>query len=164
VIAVGRRVTAVLCRAAVLVALPALVTAQELSVPALRVGSGAETVDIDGRLNEVAWTSAPMSDAFAQTDPGEGMTPSFRTTLRVLAGRNALVIGIVCEDPAPRGIVSYSVRRDAGLGQEDSLKIVLGPFRDGRSGYVFAVNPRGARYDAVINAGAENENSDWDVF
>ena len=94
-----------------------------------------------------------MSDAFAQTDPGEGQPATFRTSVRVLASRNALVIGIVCEDPQPSGIVSYSVRRDAGLGQEDSLKIVLGPFRDGRSGYVFAVNPRGARYDAVINAG-----------
>ena len=148
--------------AAALVALPAAVAARETPVPALRVGSGAETIDVDGQLNEAAWSAAPMSDAFAQTDPGEGLPPSFRTTLRVLAGRNELIIGIVCEDPQPSGIVSYSVRRDAGLGQEDSLKIVLGPFRDGRSGYVFAVNPRGARYDAVINAGAENENADWD--
>ncbi len=152
---------AVMC-AAVLVALPALAAGQDTPVPELRVGSGADTIDVDGQLNEAAWSTAPMSDAFAQTDPGEGLPPSFRTTVRVLAGRNELVIGIVCEDPQPGGIVSYSVRRDAGLGQEDSLKIVLGPFRDGRSGYVFAVNPRGARYDAVINAGAENENSDWD--
>ena len=152
----------VVCRAAVLVALPALAAGQETPVPALRVGSGSDTIDVDGQLNEAAWSAAPLSDAFAQTDPGEGLPPSFRTTVRVLAGRNELVIGIVCEDPQPAGIVSYSVRRDAGLGQEDSLKIVLGPFRDGRSGYVFSVNPRGARYDAVINAGAENENSDWD--
>ena len=141
---------------------PAPIAAQEATVPALRVGTGAETVDVDGQLNEAAWSTAALSDAFAQTDPREGLPASFRTTVRVLADRNELVIGVVCEDPQPGGIVSYSVRRDAGLGQEDSLKIVLGPFRDGRSGYVFAVNPRGARYDAVINAGAENENADWD--
>ena len=82
--------------------------------------------------------------------------------MRVLAGTNALVIGIVCEDPHPSGIVSFSVRRDAALGQEDHVRVVLGPFRDGRSGYVFAVNPSGARYDGVINAGGENENADWD--
>jgi hypothetical protein len=40
--------------------------------------------------------------------------------------------------------------------------VVLGPFRDGRSGYVFAVNPSGARYDALINPGGETENPDWD--
>ena len=158
----GGYVRRALAGAVVLLVFPTLAFAQAPVVPSLRVGSGAETIDVDGQLNEAAWSTAPMSDAFAQTDPGEGLPPSFRTTLRVLAGRNALVIGIVCEDPQPGGIVSYSVRRDAGLGQEDSLKIVLGPFRDGRSGYVFSINPRGARYDAVINAGAENENSDWD--
>ncbi|MBI4888789.1 MAG: hypothetical protein HY824_16950 [Acidobacteria bacterium] len=42
------------------------------------------------------------------------------------------------------------------------MRVVLGPFLDGRSGYVFAVNPRGARYDAIINPGGENENADWD--
>jgi hypothetical protein len=149
-------------RAAVLVALPALAASQDIPVPALRVGSGADTIDVDGQLNEAAWSAAPMSDAFAQTDPGEGLLPTFRTTLRVLAGRNALVIGIVCEDPQPAGIVSYSVRRDAALGQEDHLRIALGPFLDGRSGYMLAVNPRGARYDAVINASADQENADWD--
>ena len=152
----------VVFQAAVLSALPVLAAAQDTPVPALRVGSGADTIDVDGQLNEAAWSAAPMSDAFAQTDPGEGLPPSFRTTLRVLAGRNGLVIGIMCEDPQPGGIVSYNVRRDAGLGQEDSIKIAIGPFRDGRSGYTFAVNPRGARYDAIINAGGENENSDWD--
>jgi len=29
---------------------------------------------------------------------------------------------------------------------------------DGRSGYVLAVNPSGARYDALINPGGEGEN------
>ncbi len=33
---------------------------------------------------------------------------------------------------------------------------------DGRSGYVFAVNPGGARYDGLIEPGGENENADWD--
>ena len=61
-----------------------------------------------------------------------------------------------------RDIVSFSVRRDAVLDSEDHVRIVLGPFADGRSGYVFAVNPSGARYDALINPGGESDNPDWD--
>jgi hypothetical protein len=110
----------------------------------------------------LAWTSTEASDAFAQSDPGEGSAPTFRTIVRVLASEHALVIGIQCDDPDPDGIVSYSVRRDAALGQEDHIRIALGPFLDGRSGYVFAINPRGARYDGVINAGGESENAEWD--
>lgn len=140
---------------------PALVCAQDGSPPVLRAGSGAETVRVDGILREPAWSVAHTVDAFAQTDPREGAPPTFRTAVRVLAGRNAVIIGIVCDDD-PDGIVSFSVSRDAGLQSEDHIRIVLGPFRDGRSGYVFAVNPSGARYDGVINPGGENENAEWD--
>jgi hypothetical protein len=35
-------------------------------------------------------------------------------------------------------------------------------FLDGRSGYVFALNPSGARYDGLINPGGESDNVDWD--
>jgi hypothetical protein len=37
--------------------------------------------------------------------------------------------------------VSFSVRREAPLDTEDHVRVVLGPFMDGRSGYVFAFGP-----------------------
>src|SRR4029453_7666431 len=86
------------------------------------------------------------------------------TRVRVLADPQAIVIGIVCEETDPSRIVSFSVRRDAVLNAEDHLRIVLGPFADGRSGYVFAVNPSGARYDSLINPGGESDNPDWDAI
>jgi len=130
--------------------------------PTLRAGSLTSTLTIDGRLNEPAWASAESTDAFRQTDPVEGAPPTARTVVRVLADTRALVIGIVCEEPDPSGIVSFSVRRDADLESEDHVRVVLGPFADGRSGYVFAVNPSGARYDGLIKPGGESENPDWD--
>ena len=117
---------------------------------------------MDGVLDETDWTQAPAADAFTQADPREGAPPSGRTIVRVLAGPNAIVIGVVCEDPDPSRIVSFSVRRDAALASEDHVRIVIGPFLDGRSGYVFAVNPSGARYDGLINPGGETDNPDWD--
>ena len=136
--------------------------AQEAQPPVLQVGALPDSLSVDGVLDEAAWMSAPAADAFTQTDPAEGAMPSARTTVRVLAGAKALAIGIVCDDPNPNGIVSFSVRRDAPLTNEDHVRIVLGPFLDGRSGYVFAVNPSGARYDGLINPGGDNENADWD--
>ncbi len=92
----------------------------------------------------------------------EGALPSARTIVRMLAGTKAIAVGIVCDDPNPSGIVSFSVRRDAPLSSEDHVRVVLGPFLDGRSGYVFAVNPSAARYDALINPGGETENAERD--
>jgi hypothetical protein len=135
---------------------------QDGAPPTLRVGTLNGSVHIDGVLDEGEWTQAEAVDAFTQTDPVEGAPPTGRTIVRVLAGTKALVIGIVCDDPDPSGIVSFSVRRDATLNSEDHLRVVLGPFLDGRSGYVFSVNPSGARYDALINPGGESDNPDWD--
>jgi hypothetical protein len=138
------------------------VSAQEQSLPTLRAAVLTAEVSIDGRVDEAAWSDADATDAFTQTDPREGAAPSARTVVRVLADAKALVIGVVCDETDPSGIVSFSVRRDAMLNSEDHVRVVLGPFRDGRSGYVFAVNPSGARYDALINPGGETENPDWD--
>ena len=127
----------------------------------LRAAPGADTIAIDGVLSESAWAAAEAGDAFAQTEPREGTEPSVRTTVRVLVGQSVLVIGIQCEDD-PARIVSFSVSRDAAMQAEDHVRIVLGPFLDGQSGYVFAVNPRGARYDSLITSGGDSENIEWD--
>jgi hypothetical protein len=136
--------------------------AQPAAPPELRAGTLDVAHSIDGRLDEAAWASAGVIDAFTQADPREGAPASARTTVRVLAGPKALIIGIDCEQPPGVGVVSFNVRRDAGLTQEDHVRLVLGPFMDGRSGYVFALNPSGARYDGIVNPGGENDNAEWD--
>jgi MFS family permease len=154
-----------LTRSAVIVALlvtgAASASAQDAS-PSLRVGPLPPTIVIDGLLAEPVWESAASIEDFRQTDPVEGAPASARTHVRVLADAHSIVIGIVCDEADPASIVSFSVRRDAVLTSEDHIRIVLGPFADGRSGYVFAVNPTGARYDAIINPGGESDNPDWD--
>lgn len=142
---------------------PAIATPQtQTTRPTIRAGALTGALTIDGALDEPAWQSAESIDRFIQTDPAEGAPATGRTTVRVLADSKTVVVGILCDEPDPSGIVSFSVRRDAALASEDHIRIVLGPFRDGRSGYVFSVNPSGARYDALINPGGESENPDWD--
>jgi Domain of unknown function (DUF5916) len=146
----------------VLAAVPVAVWAQTVTAPELRAGTLEPGHAIDGRLEEAGWAAAAVVDAFTQSDPREGEAASGRTTVRVLAGPKAMVVGIECEQPDGVAQVSYSVRRDAPLTQEDHLSVILGPFMDGRSGYVFAVNPSGARYDGIINPGGESDNPEWD--
>ncbi|MCX6543887.1 MAG: DUF5916 domain-containing protein [Acidobacteria bacterium] len=130
--------------------------------PSLRVGVLPADLHLDGVLNEPAWTNAPAIDNLTMTEPKEGATPTGRTRVQVLASPRAIVFGIVCEDPDPRGIVSYTRQRDGSMSSEDHIEIVLDTFRDGRSGYTFWVNPSGARYDALINPGGGDVNSNWD--
>ncbi|MGE5199569.1 MAG: DUF5916 domain-containing protein [Rhodospirillaceae bacterium] len=119
-------------------------------------------IRLDGRLDEPAWQQAPTIDNLTMSEPTPGAAPTGRTVVRVLADRKGLVIGVRCEDPDPAGIVSFTKARDGSLQNEDHVTIVLDTFRDGRSGYVFAVNPGGARYDALVKPGGESEDANWD--
>lgn len=123
---------------------------------------GAENVRLDGVLDEAEWSAAEVTSSMTMLEPTEGIVPTLATRIRVLVGAREIVIGVECADPNPGGIVSYSKARDSRLSREDHVKIVLDTFLDGRSGYVFAVNPTGARYDALVTDRGERENSNWD--
>jgi hypothetical protein len=81
----------------------------------------------------------------------------------VLVTANAVVFGVTALDPEPAGIVGFSRARDADLADEDHVRLVLDTFLDGRSGYVFAVNPNAARYDALVSERGESADARWDA-
>jgi len=137
-----------LCVFTFMAAFPGTLLAQG-APPSLRAGAITGHITIDGRLTEADWQSSEVIDDLRQTDPIEGAAATARTRVQVLADSRSLIIGIVCDEPDPSNIVSFSVSRDAVLTAEDHVRVVLGPFADGRSGYVFAVNPTGARYDGL---------------
>jgi hypothetical protein len=131
--------------------------------PALRVAPLRGPIRLDGRLDEAAWAAADSIATLTEIEPREGAVPARRTVVRVLGGAGEIVIGVRAEDPEPERIVSFARERDAVLANEDHVKLVLDTYLDGRSGYVFAVNPNGARYDALVAGQGEGENADWDA-
>src|SRR5829696_5565980 len=152
---------------AVASAIPASVLAQAAAFPVtrprLRAAPSQGVVRIDGRLDERAWAGADSAE-LVQVEPREGAPPEGRTVVRVLAMTDAIVMGIRADDPDAGRLVSFSRQRDASLEDEDHVKLVLDSYGDGRSGYVFAVNPNGARYDALVTDEGEGENADWDAI
>lgn len=146
----------------VCLAVPAVDAQAQESAPTLAAGRRATALRLDGRLNEPDWETAPVSSAFTMVEPTEGGAPTFATSIRVLTDDHHIIFGIEAFDDEPARIVSYSKARDSELRSEDHVKIVLDTFLDGRSGYVFAVNPSGARYDALVADRGEHESDDWD--
>jgi hypothetical protein len=114
-------------------------------------------------MDEPDWQNAPVLDNFLTTEPVEKGAPSYKTEARVLANEKMIVIGIECEDSHPDAIVRFSKLRDTDISNEDHVKLVLDPFLDGQSGYIFAVNSLSARYDALVSNRGESENKDWDA-
>jgi hypothetical protein len=136
---------------------------QPNDIPSLRVGVATGPVHIDGHLTESFWARADSIANLTQIEPIERSAPSGRTVVRVVATSDAIIIGIRADDPEPERLRSFARERDAVLTNEDHIKLVLDTYRDGRSGYVFAVNPNGARYDALVANQGESENANWDA-
>jgi hypothetical protein len=122
----------------------------------------ADTIRIDGRLDEAGWQATTPLSRFVQREPIEGGEPSEETEIRVLFTETALYIGAVCHDRSPREIIATQLSRDADLDVDDRLTIVLDPFFDHRNGFFFQVNAAGARADGQVSNNAESLSRDWD--
>ncbi len=131
-------------------------------LPGLSAGTLEDVFTLDGRLDEPAWAAAPGIANLTMVDPSQGGQPTGRTEIKILAGSGAVVFGVRCFDPEPAGIVTFTKERDGDFSSEDHILFVLDPFRDGRSGYVFSVNPGGARFDALVEPGGEGVDRNWD--
>ena len=121
---------------------------------------------IDGFLDEEAWSHArPISD-FLQQDPVEGATPTEPTEIRILFDDRALYIGAMFWDSNPAGILAHQLERNAGLGTDDRFMWILDTFGDGRTGYFFEINPAGLMGDGLIGGGGGGGggglNKRWD--
>jgi hypothetical protein len=137
-------------------------SAADESRPRLVAGALPEALRLDGLLDEPAWAAAAAASDLVMVEPREGDAATGRTIVKALAGPSALVFGVRCQDPDPAGIVSFTKERDGDFEFEDHVILVIDPFQDGRSGYVFAVNPGGARLDALVEPGGEDVDSSWD--
>lgn len=139
-----------------------LAYSQEFIRPSHAVGKIIDEIKLDGDLSEKSWQDAPLLTDLRTTVPVEGGTPTGITEVRILAEPKNIYFGIICHDPNPSGIVSFSKLRDVDLENEDHIRIVLDPSLDGQSGYIFSVNPNAARYDALVSNRGESENKNWD--
>jgi Domain of unknown function (DUF5916) len=135
----------------------------------LRAGTPADSPRrVNGRLDDPAWARADSVE-LTEIEPRQGAVPAERTVVRVMVTADVILVGIRCDDPDPTHLIAYARERDSDLSNEDHVRVVFDPFMNGRSGYVFAVNPNGARYDALItdqgqqrSSGRENPN--WDTI
>ncbi len=149
-------------------------TGEHADAPALRAlrleAREADPIRLDGRLDEPAWARAPVASGFRQREPREGAPASETTEVRVLYDERALYIGVLARDRSPERVVARTRGRDRlmdpgfrslSFQEDDGVAILLDPFHDHRNAVVFAVNPLGAKFDALITDEGREVNEDW---
>lgn len=143
----------------------------EISLRAVRIKNPPK---IDGILSDPAWNNADPFTNFRMVEPDPGAQPTERTKLMVVYDKDNLYIGIYCYDSEPEKIAANSLAHDQagssrgmwGMGRptvstsDDVVRILIDPFLDKRTAYVFYINARGARSEGLVSGGDASLN--WD--
>ncbi|MDY0231679.1 MAG: carbohydrate binding family 9 domain-containing protein [Candidatus Saccharicenans sp.] len=149
-------------------------SAQQNSATRLQAVRVDKAPHLDGVLSEPAWVNAVPFSEFRMVEPIPGAEPSEKTDLKVLYDDSALYIAIYCYDSEPGKIAVNSLAHDQtgtsggswGMGHQststsdDVVRVLIDPFLDKRTAYVFYVNPKGARSEGLVSGGSAS--LDWD--
>jgi hypothetical protein len=119
---------------------------------------------IDGRIEPGEWEAAAPPIRLTQQEPDAGAPPTEETEIRVLRDGESIYIAVRCFDKEPRKIAVSTKARDGDIDDDDYVSLLLDTFLDRRSGYVFEINPAGAKRDGLAKAGDVDYSWDgiWD--
>ncbi len=124
-----------------------------------------ESLVIDGELDELQWNRAGLAKDFIQNEPYSGKPASESTEVRLLYDRHNLYVGVYCSDSEGRkGVIVQDMARDFSPSSSgDLFQVVFDTFNDDRNGFVFGINPKGAKRDIQIGGDGLSFNRDWDA-
>jgi len=121
-------------------------------------------IQLDGLLNEDAWTKSSSIGEILQREPREDVPATEDTEVRLLFDDSNLYIGVLCRDSDSNGIIATQMSRDADLSVDDRIEILLDTFLDRRNAFYFSTNPAGALVDGLIVENGQQINREWDAI
>ena len=138
---------------------------------AVRLAPDAPPIKVDGALTEAIW-QGPGSADFRQREPNVGDPASESTEIRVAYDGTTLYVAIRARDSDPDRIISRILQRDQLMGAkrfqtgfdyggDDMVAIQFDPFHDHRNAVIFATNPNGAEFEALLTDEGRETNVDW---
>lgn len=116
------------------------------TVDAVRITGNAPV--IDGRLDDPAWSNAPVATDFVESSPRPAALASLRSEARVLMDDDALYVGLTYFDSEPGRIQAPLARRDDETTSDWAFVEIDSRF-DRRSAFSFGVNPAGVQVDGI---------------
>ena len=116
-----------------------------------------EPVKLDGRLEEPAWEKARHINNFTQRELNEGKPATERTEVAIIYTSKTLYFGLWAFDSQPDKLVAREMKRDFNFDLEDNFEVIIDTYNDDRNGFLFVINPNGARADVQVLNNGESE-------
>lgn len=119
---------------------------------------------VDGDLSDAGWRDAAKIDQFYETSPADNTPPKAKTTAWLAYDDKYFYIGIRCDDPDPSKIRAPYVERDAVIGTDDNIAVLIDTRNDKKTAMELRVNPRGIQGDAIYDDTNNSEDFSPDFF
>ncbi|MDZ7691267.1 MAG: DUF5916 domain-containing protein [Balneolaceae bacterium] len=118
-------------------------------------------ITLDGRLDEMVWQQVPIATGFTQRVPNDGAPATEQTEARIIYTADAIIVGARAFDSAMDSAAATLFRKD-GAAYSDWFYVNIDSYNDNRTGFSFAVNPKGVRKDILVY---DNDSEDirWDA-
>jgi hypothetical protein len=131
--------------------------------PALRATRVVGDVRVDGRLDEADWLRADSTTTdFIQVVPSPGYPASEATVIRILYDDRTLYIGATLYESEPDKLIVPGLEQDYATHDSDILGVALDTYHDRQNGFLWAINPAGAVWDAQAFDDSRNVNVAWE--
>ncbi|WP_162628210.1 carbohydrate binding family 9 domain-containing protein [Arcticibacterium luteifluviistationis] len=106
----------------------------------LKVYRSAEKIDVDGEANERVWAKGEVAGEFWQLFPRAEDKSEIKTNIRAAFDDDFVYFLIEAFD-STNTYVSQSLKRDASIGLNDGVAIILDPINKKSNGFVFSCTP-----------------------
>ena len=120
-----------------------------------------EKIELDGMPDEDVWNKAQIITNFTQRELFEGEPTTEITKAALLYDDHNIYFACWCYDSEPEKITAKYMKRDFPYWKDDNFEVIFDTFHDKRNGYVFVINPNGARSDVMILDEGKGFNIDW---
>lgn len=115
--------------------------------------------DIDGVLDDAAWSTGKWEEGFVQREPYEGVDPTQKTAFKILYDNENIYVAIRAYDSEPGKIEKRLSRRDAFEG--DWVAIAFDSYFDKLTAFSFGVSASGVKNDLFVSNEDQMDDT-WD--
>jgi Carbohydrate family 9 binding domain-like len=123
----------------------------------------AETMSMDGSMNEVSWKNAKWSEYFKDIEGTKKPSPHLATRYKLLWDKNNLYVAAELADP---DIWSAFTNRDDLLYMENAFEIFIDPDNDTHNYFEFEINPLQTVFDLYLSTPYRDRGNmmkDWNI-
>ena len=126
-------------------------TAQKGSLPAAPKGylcyRAAGPIQVDGRLDEAAWQTAPWTDPFVDIEGDVKPKPRFQTRVKMLWDDQFFYVGALLEEPH---VWATLTKHDSVIFQDNDFEIFIDPDGDNHEYYEIEINALNTEWDLFL--------------